>query len=165
MSSVPRLRPNRCMRGGAATFTTSNYGTVALFHNGTGRDLLAVWQMMGGDPANPTVNFGTMQGSIGGTVGPSNPIVTGDAPQYGIVTYLDSATQLTLDTALFYGPTITASVPCLLPWAILQPGWSAIVQTYTKGDNFTGFFIWQACHREDLEGKPCAVCDVTLVVT
>ena len=43
MHGLPAFRPYRCMRGGVPLFTPTNLGTIALYNDSNGPELLVVW--------------------------------------------------------------------------------------------------------------------------
>lgn len=153
------------MRGLNVPSQSTNYATTSLFNNSTGRDLLALWaigiQTQGG---GFTIYGAAFQGSLGTVSGTVAPLVTGDAPQYGQIYYADSATPITPDYqfANYLSPVYTQ--PFGMPYTILQPQWSYVIQDIGTGTLDVVSFLWQAVHREDLEGRHCPECDITLVV-
>jgi len=47
-----------------------------------------------------------------------------------------------------------------VPICVLQPGWSFFLQTNgTSSSDLPTSIIWQALHPEDLQYKPCKICD------
>jgi hypothetical protein len=139
----------RCSRGGGPRFTPVHFGTIALYNDTQGAELLVVWVMFCSSTATALINGGTIQGSLGGTVGVKTPLVIGSVGMAGQVTQIDSPAAMVDDFSLFFGPGILAPLAPILPWAVLQPGWSFWLQDSLAGDAFNGFFIWESVREGD----------------
>ena len=147
------LRPDplRCNLAGFGGFTPTNNATLGLFNNSQGAELLIVWVAY---PALNIINscgFGLFQGSIGGTVIRPQALYTTGAPTAGIVTKLDTATNYSLYQFWDLGMSPPTAMHVNLPWAILDPGWSFIIQDQKAGDTFGANVVWQSVFPEEIE--------------
>jgi len=158
-----RFIAHRAMRG-AASISPTNYGTVSLYNNGHGEDILAVWMITNNSGgAGGAVSF--QQGMVGSVAGTVSSVVTGDAPNYGVIYTLDSAAAFTNYIGLTDGYATVDGLPLAkFPSYFLQPNWSLCVQALTANVLEQAAFLWQVVHRQDIMGVPCPVCDVTIAV-
>jgi len=156
-----KVNYRRCMRAAYYVTSFSNTPVFSLYNNGSGADLLVLWYLYSYfDTANFALQYfeQAKRGSPQGTV---QPLVSGDMQQAGVLYYNDDASPPTVYSFMGQGemaglPTISATIPI----GILQPGWSAgIIPDTTSSAHVGAGFVWQACHAEDLSGKPCRICD------
>lgn len=152
------------MRGGYFPSTPSNLATLAVFNNSIMGELLAIW-LVSLEATNSGVNAaGVYEGQIGTEAGTTNPWVTGEKAQPGLLTYSDTATVYPAD---LFGQYFFANYQLMggyVPIAIIRKGWSFFIQDLGSGDNPIGMNLgWQACHMEDITGGPCPICDVIIV--
>lgn len=152
-----RSNPRRCMRGGVLRFTPANLGTVGLYNNSTGPELLVLWYLSW-STQNGLAVMGIQRGIVGTAQSTIAPLVTGETIYAGQVTKGDTATAVNADLMPYFPSYESTTLHPTLPWAILQPGWSFLIQDNTTGDAMNASFIWQSIHSEDLYGLPCPIC-------
>jgi len=143
-----QLDYSRCMMGGFDGFTPTNNATLVLYNNSTGAQKLLVWFAHMQLQNINTCGYGVFQGNPGGTVQPVTPLWTRAAPVAGTVAKLDTATNFQLSLYFRLGIATYAVLNPTLPWAILEPGWSFIIQDQKAGDIFGANVIWQASAME-----------------
>ena len=153
------------MRGAFANSgAVTNYETMSLYNNGAGADLLVVWWANVQSGNVDYLNAASIQGPVGTMVGAVAPIITGDSTLSGTIYELDDANQIVpdlfIESGLYNGNQIFSTIPL----AILQPGWSFVVQDTATGGTGEASFIWQNVHPEDLEGRPCRICEPELFI-
>lgn len=141
----------RCMMGGFDGFTPTNNATLVLYNNSTGAQRLLVWFAHMQLQNINTAGYGVVQGNPGGTPQPVAPIWTRAAPVAGVVSKLDTATNFQLYLYFRLGIATYAVLNPTLPWAILEPGWSFIIQDQKAGDIFGANVIWQASAMKDAD--------------
>lgn len=146
------LKPDllRCQLAGFDRFTPTNNATLGLFNSSQGAELLVVWVAYPALQVINTCGFGVIQGSIGGTVITPRPLYTSGFVRAGVVTKLDTATSYQLDQFWDLGMSPPTAMNVNLPWAILDPGWSFIIQDQKAGDSFGANVIWQSLFPEEL---------------
>jgi hypothetical protein len=152
-----RVNPRRCARGTVPEFTPTNLGTVALFNNSSGAELLLVLAVALESTAQP-LYIGFTQQKLGTVQTTAGPLMSGEAMPPGQVTKLDTASALIGDVWTNSNIVLTSTLNSPLPWAVLQPQWSFFIQDTGTGDPMGASFIWQAVHTDDLWGRPCAIC-------
>lgn len=152
------LNVRRMARGGFSFTTFTNLGTLALFNNGQGAEMIAVWAWQAAQNTTTTLGLGIAQGSVGGTALTAQPCVTGGMLGPGTLTKLDTATSYALDWLSPFGVIGAPYLQASFPYCVLQPGWSCIIQDQHTGDSVAMSIYWEWLHPEDLEGRKCAKC-------
>ena len=158
---LPKMRPQRCMRGGVLPFTPTNLGTVSLYNNSTGAEVLVIWYV-NTNSSDTVLQAGIIQGKQGTAQTTVAPLITGNPIFAGQVCKLDTTTVMPFDQCFQYGQNPSASINADLPWAILQPGWSFVVQDTGDADEMCCSFVWQAAHVADIYESHCTVCDAII---
>lgn len=159
MRSVPKPRPYRCMRGGVILTTPTNLGGLALYNNSSGAELLVVWLAAIQGTAGNSTTMGVFKGKPPGTSVAASPMITDQAVYAGQLVQLDTTTTYPVDVATGFGIGSNSYIAALLPWVVLSPGFSWVMQDYTTADPWFGSIIWQSSHVDDLRGHPCHICD------
>lgn len=132
----------RCMRGGFGQFTPVNFGTCVLFNNSTAGEILVVWSAYLWPNLLGDAGFAVFNGNPGGKK--SYSLWTRMAPVAGVVTQLDTATAYALDQNFPSGMTPANTIAVDMPWAILDPGWSFIIQSQKAANEMSASIIWQS---------------------
>ncbi len=161
----PRFNPYRAMRGGLLAGSPTNLGTLSVFNDSTGADLIAIWGVLSTEAITLQQAFGATQGALGAATGTMQSYITGEPRKAGQLNYLDTTTVLAPSLVLngVYSQSVTILPP--VPLAILQPGWSCYVQNQNAARVLSVSFLWQAVHIEDLRGIYCPICDFAITPT
>jgi hypothetical protein len=153
-----RFNPYRSMRGAASLVGPTNNGTIALYNNGAGADILGVW-MVTSLVAGGVVFVSFQAGQVGTAAGTVAPVVTGEPPQSGLITSLDTATIYQNGIGILAAYPVGDALPIgKFPSYFLQPKMSLVVQAESPAQDTRAAFLWQAMHPADMEGRPCPVC-------
>lgn len=156
------LRRNlwRMMRGGVGLTAAiaGNYPTLSLFNNSQVSEFLVVWYVNAFVSADYTVRWGVTNQQLSGTAESTFNIFAGQAPLAGALKFVDSATLYALAGMMLYGNTETGGLVGEMPFAILPPGYSFLVQNQTAAASLGASIIWQSAHRRDLAGLDCDLC-------
>lgn len=147
------------MRGGVFIATPTNLGGLALYNNSQGAELLVVWfWSLSPDGAN-LGGIGVFKGKPPGSAVTPSPLVTDEAIYAGQLVQLDTTTVYARDFVTGFTAVPQGDLSPMLPWAVLQPGWSLVLQDQTTADPCAANIIWQVAHPQDLYGKDCQICD------
>ena len=158
-----RFNPYRAMRGASYSQAATNLATFGLYNNTRGAELLVLWIascIFGGD-----IISGLHQGLAGTVQTNTTPFMPSQAPTAGQVTFQDTASVISYDLAPVFQNNLAPHMNPIVPWIVLEPGWSYLFQDQKTGQTDSMSFIWQSVHREDLSGMPCSVCTPWLMVT
>jgi hypothetical protein len=141
----PRLvNLRRCARATAYDGGESTNTTVALTNNTASSELILVWQLYGigaGFPLQTTYLQGVPPFS---TVVPVAALVPGDAPPPGIVSQGDYPSILPADFVFGIG-SLPTPWPATFPFAVLQPNWSLVIQSFGGGTgSVQAALFWEA---------------------
>lgn len=149
MGDWPRLvNLRRCARGRIIDQGEDTNTTLSLYNDSLGPELILVWQVMQDVASLQALQFSYQKIGPYGTKGVVQPIVPGDARPPGILSAGDDATLYTPDfvsTSTLYG----FPWPATFPFAVLQPGWAFIMQSF--GNPTTGIgadLFWEGILSE-----------------
>ena len=145
MGDWPRLvNLRRCARGMISDTGEATNTTVALTNNSLGPELILVWQTLTAQSSSEPGAVSYQRGLALTPGGIVQPVVPGDAPPPGVLSSGDLAVAFTPDWIL-PSAAIAYQWPATFPFAVLQPGWSLVVQELlTPTGDMTVQFFWEA---------------------
>jgi hypothetical protein len=128
-----------------------NFAQFGLFNNDTQGRYLVIRHFTMGAASNSTVEFGVTQANLAGTAVTIFPLVTVDRPPPGSATWKAGTATLTLDYAVGIVALGSYQWPINIPFAILTPGWSFIMQNFTSNIVSTFGVLYEAYTPEELD--------------
>lgn len=138
--------------------TATNYATHALLNLAASPYLLAVYAASIWSGANygarqQTSTF-VQRGAPGSALGTVIPLVTGEAMPPA-AHYYDDAATITTPSWIWLGVSDYGPMSYVAPAAVLQPGWSYVMQTPQQtGLQGIGFFLFSWLDIEQLDQGP-----------
>jgi hypothetical protein len=144
------FRPRQAVIGSRNTGTPTNLATVALFNNTSGPYWLVVRDATISGTASALVHAGYVQGQVWTASGVIQNMIITDAQLPGTIGSVDTATVfasaylLTLPNGLWFWQHE-------MPWAVIAPGFSWVVQAVVVAQGIQASFIWEAIFPEELD--------------
>jgi len=142
---IPRIVPRRLYRGAVIVSSGSCGG---LYNGSSGAELLVVWARgyyAGTNSHNLWANY---QGNVG-TLAACYPIRGTEASGPGQTTTGTVPSTFNTDWIEGIGPAMVQPAVPLIPFSILDPGWSLLVQPGNAETTYISF-LFQVCHPEEV---------------
>jgi len=145
------FRPNQAARGFASVSAT-NKATVSLFNNSKGRNFLVVRDVrpwIADASLDLAVSYNN--GQVGTSAGTAQPLVPSMPAPAGQVFAIDTATAYNEDYSLISAAWLPGIWPHDFPFAVLEPGWSLVIQSTNNGLTLLCSFVWEAIEADQLD--------------
>lgn len=157
-------KPWRMARGTFIAATAGGTNSfVALYNDGTGAELLALWGIVAAaDGTAPIIQTWQARGTVGSLKNKGQPLWGNSG---GLAGAIYSGTLASLPTADMYLPGTGGNAPGIAeytwehPIAIIDPGWLFGAGHFTQAASDYPTFVWEVVHPEDVYGQPCHICD------
>lgn len=138
------------MRGMSDLVQPTNWGTVYLYNNSTGRDVLVVRAFNYFASVSTAIFLKYYQGFTGTAGGVAQVMVPGDGQLPGVWYGDDIASQgSNFDYSISYFSV--GWEPNETPHFVLPPGWSVMAQGSNDGSTIQCWALWEAIRADELD--------------
>lgn len=142
-------RPRQTHRGYGQQTNNTNKGTISLYNDSTGNQILVVRLLSVVTTAGET-GLSSRTGILGTLYGHGQPITVGDARGPGAVYTIDTATTFASDFSYITSGNAGLLEP-MFPIAVLPPNAALVVQNTQSASNINVSFIYEAIAIEELD--------------
>lgn len=142
-------RPRQTHRAYGQQTNNTNKGTISLYNDSTGPQILVVRLLSVVTSAGET-GLSSRTGTLGTLYGHGQPITIGDGRGPGAVYTIDSATTFASDFSYITSGNAGLLEP-MFPIAVLPPNAALVVQNTQSASNINVSFIYEAIAIEELD--------------
>jgi hypothetical protein len=145
------FRPRQAMRG-QGNISPTNRATISLYNDTKGRNFLIVRDVRVQGLTTIRNQISYLNAQIGSTTGCAQQPLLPSAPALGGTVYaIDTSTVYPPDFLMTSLTGIDATWPHDFPFAVLEPGWSLVVQSATTGGFMYVDFLWESIEPDQLD--------------
>lgn len=149
------FHPRQAARGGVAGGSTTNFGTIALFHNGAANTIIVLrdFQFLVQGTTATGMGVAYQQKRLTGTPGTVQSMSPDGGTPAGLVDFSDQANALTWDWQINQVGSFTFLLQWFheYPFALLLPGWSVCFQNTVKAKTISGSFVWEIVDQSQVD--------------
>jgi hypothetical protein len=145
------FRPRQASRGMKASGVPVNFATLSLYNNSSAPAVLVVRDFSINGTANDVIALSYAQGQIGTSQGKVSALLPSEAVQAGLIASIDTATAYPGDYAISLSSLGTFEWYHDYPFAVVQIGWSLVVQGTTAAHAVTCSILWESISIDELD--------------
>lgn len=145
------FRPREAVRASKAVAAPTNHATISIFNNSTGPRILVVRDLFVQGSANDLVAMSYQTGQVGSSQGLVQPYLPSSQTLAGLIAGIDTLTVYAADYTIALSSLGTYEWYHDFPWAVIEPGFSLVVQAVTVAHATTVSAVWEAVSIDELD--------------